>query len=104
MKRFAIGATQGKRTDPLGVKCLPAHGELRLLCVIGGVCRLRVRGRRTVLAIPFLAFGDVELKAVRAWEVPRRAGDRNPHFLVGGPNIPVHSRALEVTSTDRVKG
>src|SRR5262249_11465869 len=90
MKRFNIGATQRERADPFGVKRLPAHGELWLLCVIRGVRRLRAWSCRAVLAVPFLALGDVELEAVRTREVPRRAGDRNPHFLVGCPNISVH--------------
>src|SRR5207244_8340456 len=31
MKPFAVSATQGERANPVGVKRLPAHGELRLL-------------------------------------------------------------------------
>src|SRR5205807_10309032 len=39
--------------------------------------------RRCILAVPFFAFGDVELEAVRSWQLPRRAGHRNTHFLIG---------------------
>src|SRR6266567_3803452 len=48
------------------------------------------QNRRGVLAVPFLTLGNIELEAVRTGEVPQRAGHRNPHFLIGCPNVPVH--------------
>src|SRR6266536_3622489 len=41
MKPFAVSATQGERANPVGVKRLPAHGELRLLRVKLGVLRFQ---------------------------------------------------------------
>src|SRR6476646_3129097 len=63
MKRFGVTGTQGKRADILRVKWLPAHGELRLLRVILGVLRFQDRSCRSVLAVPFLALGNIELEA-----------------------------------------
>src|SRR4051794_27913442 len=59
---------------------------------------------RRILAIPFLALGDIKLEAVRAGEVPLRAGHRKPHFLIGCPNIPVHPRSFEIDGAKCVKG
>src|SRR5437762_7586857 len=89
MKPFAVSTTQGERANPVGVKRLPAHGELRLLRVKLGVLRFQDRSWRSVLAVPFLALGNVDLEAVRPWQFPRWAGHRNTHFLIGCPNIPV---------------
>ena len=106
MKRFAVTAAQGQRANPLGVKRLPAHGKFRLLRVILRMLRRAKEGwssRRCVLAVPFLALGNIELEAVRAGKVPRRAGHRNSHFLIGCPNVPVHPEASKLRGTDRVK-
>src|SRR6476646_9526854 len=97
MKRFGITTAEGQRSHPLGIKRLPAHRKFWLLRVVLRVLRWdkwQVRygeNRRGILAVPFLALGNVELEAVRAGEVPHRAGDRKSHFLVGCPNVPVHS-------------
>src|SRR5206468_12439577 len=96
MKPFAVSTTQGERANPVGVKRLPAHGELRLLRIKLGVLRFQDCSCRGVLAVPFLALGNVELETVRRRELPRRAGYRNTHFLVGGPNIPVDPRGFEI--------
>ncbi len=91
MKRFAVGATQGQRADPFGIKRLPADGELRLLRVGRGADALAGELIRGIIIIPLFPLGDIELQAVGAGEVPRRAGDWNPHFLIDRLNIPVLS-------------
>ena len=53
-----------------------------------------------VLAIPFFALGNIELEAVRAGEVPRRAGHRESHFLIGCPNVPVPPWSFGVGGAD----
>src|SRR5438552_9854917 len=103
MKRFAVSAAQGQRAYRLGVKPLPANGKFRLLRVKLGVLRWQNGSRRSILAIPLLALGKAELEAVRSWQLPRRAGHRNTHFLIGSPNVPVHLRGFEIRGTDRVE-
>src|SRR5262245_31457588 len=53
-----------------------------------------------VLAVPFFALGNIELAAVRAGEVRRRAGHRESHFLIGCPNVPVRPWRFDVLSAD----
>ena len=110
MKRFAIAAAKGERTDPLWIKRLPAHRKFRFLCVILRVLR-RDRWQacdgqncRGVLAVPFLALGNIELEAVRTGKVPQRAGHWKSHFLIGRPDVPVHSGRFEIGSALRAKG
>src|SRR5207253_11369495 len=83
MKPFAVSTTQGERANPVGVKRLPAHGELRLLRVKLGVLRFQDCSCRGVLAVPFLALSNVELEAVRSGEIQRRAGQRTTIFMIG---------------------
>ena len=66
MKYFAISAAQGKSTNTLRVKRLPANGKFRLLRVKLGVLLRQNGSRRGILAVPFITLGDAELKAVRA--------------------------------------
>src|SRR5437868_13884757 len=91
MKPFAVTAAQGKSTNPLRVKRLPADGKFRLLCikvsVFLGENPMTSSSRRCVLAIPFFALGDVELETVCSWEVQRRASHRNTHLLISVPNV-----------------
>src|SRR5437899_12642526 len=104
MKPFAVTGPQGERANPAGVERLPPNGELRLLRVKLGVF-LRQNGRscggRCILAIPFFALGDVELEAVRSWQLPRRAGHRNMHFLTGCQNVAARLSVLEIGEPDR---
>src|SRR6266550_2838983 len=53
-----------------------------------------------VLAVPFFALGNIELEAVRAREVPHRAGHRESHFLRGCPNVPVRPWSFDVEGAD----
>src|SRR4029077_11147452 len=63
MKRFGVTATQGKRANPFGIKRLPADGEFRFLRVKLRMLRFDDCSCRSVLAIPFLALGDIKLEA-----------------------------------------
>src|SRR6267378_143547 len=108
MKRFGVAATQSHSANPLGIKRLPAHGNLRLLRVIPAVSRgdKRLKPYRencgSVVAVPFLAFSKVNLEAVEAGEIPSGTGERHPHFLVHSPDIPIYLEALPIW-TYRVK-
>src|SRR4029453_2352016 len=42
-------------------------------------------------------------EAVEARKVPRRAGERYPHFLVNSPDIPVHFEALPIHRANGLK-
>src|SRR5262245_22211195 len=53
-----------------------------------------------VLAVPFFALGNIELKAVRAREIPYRAGYWESHFLVGCPNVPASPWSFFVERVD----
>src|SRR4029077_12994889 len=94
MKPFAVSAAQDESANPLGLKRLPAHGKFWLLCIKLGVFlgenRRTSSSRRCILAIPFLALGDVELETVCSWQLPGWAGHRNTHFCIGSPNVPVY--------------
>src|SRR5205823_3436325 len=89
----------------LGIDRLPAYGNLGFLGVIPGVCRglVRVQDRRSIVAVPFLSFGKVHLKAVEPGEIPCRTGERHTHFLVDSPDIPIHAEALPIGRTNRVE-
>src|SRR6266542_2385820 len=58
---------------------------------------------RRVLAVPFLALGKVNFKAVETREVPCRACKGHSYFLVNSPDIPVHLEALPITCANRAK-
>src|SRR5205807_8082504 len=103
MKRFGVAATQGQRSDPLGIKRLPANGDLRPLRLVRGACRRRDGSCRGILTVPFLALGEVNLEAVQAGEVPRWASDRDPHFLVDGLYIAVHPCTFSIHRANRLK-
>ena len=64
---------------------------------------MELRTVRSIIAVPFLALGEVHLKAVEPPEVPRWTGERHPHFLVDSPNIPVHPEALAIHRANRLK-
>src|SRR5207249_1783466 len=99
-------SAQGKTSDPFRTvngSVRPFIGDLRLQRVKLGVLRWQNGSRRSILAIPLLALGKAELEAVRSWQLPRRAGHRNTHFLIGSPNVPVHLRGFEIRGTDRVE-
>src|SRR5215469_8895198 len=82
----------------LWINRLPAYGYFRLLRVIAGVCRWYKwhQDRRGVAAVPFFSLSEVNFKAVKAGDVPCRAGKGYSHFLIDSPDIPVHSEALAV--------
>ena len=106
MEAFAVAASQGHSADVLGVKRLPADRELGPLRVELGACRWLRRSQegwnsRSVLAVPLLALGNIELQAVGAGEIPSRTGDRNAHFLVHTPDVPVIFKALSIHRADR---
>src|SRR6266511_107933 len=93
MKRFGVAATQGKGADILWIKRLPANGDLWLLRVILAV-RRRLKGEssrrqnsRCVLAVPLFPLSKVNLEAIESGEVPGRASEGYPHFLVDCQNI-----------------
>src|ERR1043166_1869059 len=64
--------------------------------------RLATDGQNSidVLAVPFLALGNIELEAVRSGEVPHRAGHRKSHFLIGCPNVPAPPCSCDVAEAD----
>src|SRR5438128_7316106 len=109
MEGLGIAATQGHRADILGIKRLPADRNLRLLRIIPAVlCReareeSRRQHRRSVVAVPFLAFSKVHLQTVETRKVPCRAGEWHPYLLVNSPDIPVHTEALAVHRANRLK-
>src|SRR5262249_6377959 len=94
---------QGKCADPLGVKRLPAHREFRLLCVILRMLCRKKCGCRRILAVPLFAFGNIELKAIRAGKVPCWACYGKSQFLVGCPNVAVNPYSLGIGRADRIK-
>src|SRR5438105_3356467 len=97
MERLGITAAQRHCADILGIKRLPAHRYLGLLCIIRSVHRWpageqsRRQHSRGIIAVPFLSLGKVYLKAIEAREVPCRTGERHAHFLIDSPDIPVHT-------------
>src|SRR6266511_4624466 len=105
MKCFGVASTQSHCTDIFRIKRLPADGYLRFLRVILAVRRRnkRTQNGRSVLTVPFLALGEVHLKAVEAREVPCGAGKRHPHFLVNSPYVPVHPEALAIHRANRLE-
>src|SRR5215471_16306709 len=110
MKRFGIAAAQSQRANILGIERLPTHRYLRLLRIIlGTLCgnkRLDPdrQNSRGILTVPFLPLGKVHLQTVERREVPRRACERYPYFLVNSPDVPVHPEALPVRRANGVKG
>ena len=105
MKRFGVAAAQGQCPNILRIKRLPAHRNLWLLRVIFGAHTVLkwLQDRRSVLAVPFLPLGKINLEAIETPEVPRGAGERYPHFLVDCPDIPVHLEALPIHRAKRTK-
>src|SRR5204862_2552596 len=100
--RFGVAATQGYGANPLGIKRLPAHGNLGLLCVIPAVFRghkgLEPCGYKcgSIVSVPFLSLSKVNLEAVEAGKVPGGAGKGHPHLLVHSPDIPVYLETLSI--------
>src|SRR5438552_19113455 len=96
MKCLGVTGAQRQRADPLGIKRLPAHRKFRFLCVVLRVLRWDKRQEAdrqdsgSVLAVPFLALGNVELEAVRTGRVPRRAGDGEAKLLIGCPDVAIY--------------
>src|SRR5437773_11430655 len=103
MEGFGVTGAQGECADPLGVKRLPAHREFRLLRVILRMLRGENRSRRSVLTVPLFAFGNIELKAIRAGKIPGCACPRKSHFLVACPNVAVNLESSGTDGADRVK-
>ena len=50
-----------------------------------------------------LALSEVHLQAVKPGKVPRRAGERYPHFLVDSPHIAIDPEALPIHRANRFK-
>src|SRR5882724_7574901 len=103
MERFGVTGAQREWADPLGVKRLPALRKFRLLRVILRMLRRQNGNRRCILAVPLFAFGNIELKAIRAGKVPCRACHGKSHFLVRCPNVAVNPESFEIIGADRVK-
>src|SRR5207244_1662751 len=95
---------QSHSANVFGINRLPANRYLRPLRVIPGA---RVRNKwcqncLSVLAVPFLALGKVNLAAVEAGEVPCRACEWYSNFFVDRPDIAFDFCALAVGGPDRL--